>query len=265
MKGLLSVAFGTSYEQTRVKTIDAVEASLRAEFPDFAFYSAWSSGSIVSKVKAERGEHHDTLDEAFARLSADGVDDLIVSTMFLMHGGEMAKVVRAVESWMAPGARSAHIAEPLLSSAADRQTVARVICDEFASVPESDALLLMGHGSSQGANEVYDGVQSELHALGRTRFFVATVEGTPTFEDAWELIAKSGASCVHLAPLMIVAGDHAVNDMAGGDDSWASRIEAGGFRTEVVMRGLGECEGIRRLVCDHAHDAAVVREVDLRG
>ena len=142
--------------------------------------------------------------------------------------------------------------------------MAQAIADEFASVPEDEALLLMGHGSRDArtalpdgtpfdANAVYSQIQAELHALGRTRFFMGTVEGTPTFEDAAARIEACGAQLAHLAPFMIVAGDHATNDLAGDDDdSWKNMLEARGLRTNVVLRGLGEYAGVRQLVCDHA-------------
>jgi sirohydrochlorin cobaltochelatase len=257
---LLSVSFGTSYEETRAKTIDVVDADLAAAFPDRAFYRAWTSGIIIKKVKAERGEHHDTLDEAFARMSADGVDDLVVATMCLMQGGEMNKVSQAAAAWAAEGNRTVRLAKPLMSDEADQAVVARALCDELADVAQDDAVLLMGHGTKEdgfhGANGVYAQLQDELHALGRDRFFVATVEGTPTFDDALLLLEGCGAKRVVLAPFMIVAGDHARNDLAGDDgDSWASQLAARGFETEVVLKGLGEYAAIQDLVVEHAREA----------
>ena len=267
MKGLLSVSFGTSYEATREKTIDAVDARLAEEFPDRAFYSAWTSGRIVAKVRAERGEHHDTLEEAFARLSAEGVDDLAVATMCLMQGHEMEKVCRAARAWLAEGAgRTVRIADPLLANEEDRSAMARIICEEFAGVPDGEALVLMGHGSQDApterdgkpydANAVYSQVQAELNLHGRPRFFVATVEGQPTFEDALAEVAACGAKRVHLAPFMMVAGDHATNDLAGDDDdSWKGMLESHGFETEVVLRGLGEYAAVHELICEHVRAA----------
>lgn len=274
MKGLLSVSFGTSYVQTRKRTIDAVEARLADAFPERAFYSAWTSGRIIAKVRAERGEEHDTLDEAFARLSDDGVDDLIVSTMCLMDGHEMGKIENAAAAWaQADEKRVARVASPLLASSEDRRAMAQAICDEFAAVSSEDVLLLMGHGISRNLkvalmehddqhddpNAVYGQIQDELHALGRVRFFVATVEGVPVFEDALAAIEACGAKRVHLAPFMIVAGDHATNDLAGDDeDSWKSMLEACGYSTDVTLKGLGEYEGVQQLVCAHAHAARVL-------
>ncbi|MBQ9043059.1 MAG: sirohydrochlorin cobaltochelatase [Eggerthellaceae bacterium] len=265
-RGMLFVSFGTSHEETRVKTIDAIEAKVRETFPDCTPYSAWTSGIIIKKVKAERGEHHDTLDEALARMAADGVEDLIVSTTCLMEGAEMAKIRKAVDAWSDEQDVPTKIAQPLLSARDDRVAVAKAVIDEFSHVGESDALLLMGHGSPAASNEVYSQIQDELHALGRERFFVATVEGEPTFDDVWPLIEASGAARVYLAPLMIVAGDHAANDLAGDDDdSWASMVAARGLEAVPVLKGLGEYAGIQQLVCDHVQDALTIREVALRG
>lgn len=260
MKGLLSVSFGTSYEETRKKTIDVVDEKLAAEFPDRAFYSAWTSGMIVAKIRKERGEVHCTLDEAFARLTEDGVDDLIVATMCLMNGREMRKIAGYAEAWAheAEG-RTVRLAEPILSSEADRKALAAALGKEFADVPEDEVVLLMGHGSPGGPNEVYSQIQDELALLGSPRFFMGTVEGEPTFEDALEQLEASGAHRVHLAPFMVVAGDHARNDLSGtDDDSWKNMLEARGYETVVTLRGLGEFEAYHKLVCDHAQKALIV-------
>lgn len=255
MKGLLSVSFGTSYADTREKTIDAIDAQLATSFPDRAFYTAWTSPRIIAKVKAERGEHHDTLDEAFVRLSADGVDDLVVATMCLMRGGEMRKIEEAASTWAASGDVRVRVAQPLMTAASDYERAADAIADEFSSIGSDEAVLLMGHGSPHGPNQLYADVQAALRELGKDNYFIATVEGEPTFDDVLPLIAENGAKAVHLAPFMIVAGDHARNDMSLGDDSWAARLEARGFETKVVMKGLGEYPIIQQLVVEHARAA----------
>lgn len=265
MKGLLSVSFGTSHADTRARTIDAIEAQLQETFPDRRFYSAWTSSTILKKT-SERGEHHDTLENALTRLDADGVTDLIVSTTFLMRSWEMARTSRAVKAWGIQHGHSAHLADPLLAAEKDRRAVASILREEFPFVGEEDALLLMGHGSDGPGNAAYEKLQDELHALGCSRFFVATVEGVPTFDDIAPLIDACGAQRVFLAPLMITAGDHAKNDLAGtGEDSWASRLASQGKQVEVVLKGLGEYTGIRELICDHVRDALAIREAALRG
>jgi len=268
MQALLSVSFGTSHADTRAKTIDAIDAELAAAFPERAFYAAWTSPRIVAKVRRERDEHHDLLDEAFARLSADGVDDLVVGTMCLLQGGEMRKIQDAARAWVAEGAqegraRTARVAAPLLSNTDDRQAVARALADAFAHIASNEAVVLMGHGTPYGSNAVYDEIQSALDALAPGRFFVATVEGTPTLDDVIEPLRASGAARVYLSPLMIVAGDHAKNDLAGDDpDSWASRLRALGFEPEPVLKGLGEYAGVRELACAHALAAQPVEDCE---
>ena len=173
--------------------------------------------------------------------------------MCLMQGGEMRKIAEATKAWVAEGGRTARLAAPLMATEADHQVAAQAIVDEFVDVPDDDALLLMGHGSKLGSNQLYADLQRDLHAMGKGNFFVATVEGTPTFEDALPLVEAHGAKRVWLAPLMIVAGDHARNDLVGDDeDSWASQLQARGFATEAVLKGLGEYEAIQQLVVDHA-------------
>lgn len=250
---MLIVSFGTTHEQTRKKTIDAIEGKVRAAFPDLPVYSAWTSEVVIRKVKASRGEHHDTLDEALARMAADGVDSLVVVTTCLMDGFEMAKVRKAVGAWADELGVPVRIADPLLATAEDRAAVAQAVCTQFASVGVDDAVLLMGHGSAHASNEIYAQMQDAFGELGHSRFFVATVEGEPTFDDALALIEGSRARRVHLAPLMIVAGDHAKNDLAGeGPDSWSSKLKARGLAVEVILKGLGEYPDVQELVCEHA-------------
>ncbi len=264
-RGMLFVSFGTSHEETRIKTIDAIEAKVRATFPDCAAYSAWTSNMLIRKV-AERGEQHDTLEQALERMTADGVDDLIVSTTCLLRGHEMAKIEKAVNDWSKEHSVPSLIADPLLASSSDCTTVAKILCDEYSFIPDDAALLLMGHGSSNNSNDTYVQIQNEMHAQGKHRFFVATLEGALTFNEVCEHIQASGASKVYLAPLMIVAGDHAKRDLAGTDEfSWASRLSASGYEVEPVLKGLGEFEGIQQLVCDHVDTTLLVREVLLRG
>lgn len=256
MKALLSASFGTSHEQARRLAIDVIEEMLCGEFPDRAFYSAWTSSCVAAKVRDERGEHHDTLDEAFARISADGVDDLVVSTTCIVQGCEMSKIVTAARAWEAEGGRRVRIAKPLLATAQDCRRAALAMCDEFPEIADDEALLFMGHGTSCGSNEPYAELQRQLRELGLQRAFVATLEGTPTLEDVVPMMAESGAMRVRLAPFTIVAGDHARNDLAGSDDgSWACQLGLRGFDVESVLRGLGEYAGIRGLVRDHVRDA----------
>ncbi len=256
MKALLSVSFGTSYEETRKKTIDVIDGKLAQSFPDHAFYTAWTSGFIVRKLRAERGEAHDTLDEAFARLEADGVDDLLVATSCLLNGSEMSKVVNAAAAWGACTGHRVRVAQPLLSTDADCRTMAEIVRDEYTEAVGSDALLLMGHGSPDGPNEVYFQVQRAFREIACDKYYIATVEGAPTFDDVVDELVSCNATRICLAPLMIVAGDHATNDLAGEeDDSWKSLLEKRGLTTHAILHGLGEFAGIHEMICQKAADA----------
>lgn len=259
MRGLLCASFGTSYAQTRMKTIDAVEHRLTEAFPERAFYSAWTSNRIIEKVRNERGEQHDTLEGALARISADGITDLLVATMCLMPGNEWNKISAAVRSWTseAPG-RTARVAMPLLATERGRHSVAQAICDEFAQLGVDEALVLMGHGSRHESNEVYRAMRAELAAMERPLFYVATVEGEPSFNEVLAEIRERNIKRTFLAPLMIVAGEHATRDLAGsGQTSWKSILAADGIHAEAVLKGLGEYNGVQKLVCDLAANAQV--------
>lgn len=257
MKGMLSVSFGTSYEETRKKTIDVVEALLIDAFPDRAPYSAWTSGRIIARVRDERDEHHDTLDEAFARLTADGVDDLLVTTMCFMDGHEMNKIRNAATAWAQEDeARKVYVAKPVLYSIDDRRTMAHALREQFSFVSDGESVLFMGHGSPHASNDLYWDMQNLFVETGMPNFIIGTVDGEPTFEEAFTRLVERGARCVYLSPFMMVAGDHANNDLVGpDDDSWKNIIEGHGFRTVPVLRGLGEYKATQQLIVAHARMA----------
>lgn len=256
-KGLLCVSFGTSNAQTREKTIDAIERKLAESFPDRKFYSAWSSKVIKKKVLEERGEEHDGVEGALAKARADGIDDLAVVTTFLMHAHEMRSVQKALDQWKAQTDCKVSCADPLLAGEDDLRALVDAVCGEFSFLADDEVLLLMGHGSPRGDNSVYFKVQDLFHDRGRKTVFVATVEGEPTFQDVLPDLLASNARCVYLAPLMIVAGEHANNDLAGpGEGSWQSMLRRRGAQTQAVLKGLGEYPGVQELICEHARRAA---------
>ena len=254
MQGLLSVSFGTVDEGAYARSIGAIEEALSTAFPERQLYSAWTSAFVAARVQAETGAHHDTLAEAFARLSADGVDDLLISTTCLTQGRAMDKVDAAAAAWVNEGsARTAHLTSPLLANEADRRMVAQTVCSAFADVAETEVVLLMGHGVAGSHNEMYRQMQDALTAVGVPRVFLALVEGSPGFDEALARVEKLRPTCVHLAPFMMVAGGHVHVSLVGdAPDSWKSQLEARGMKTHAVLRGLGEYAEIRNLVVRHA-------------
>lgn len=255
-KGLLCVSFGTSNAATREKTVDAIEGKLAESFPERKLYSAWSSKVIRKKVLEERGEEHDGVPEALAKAQADGVDDLVVVTTFLMRAHEMRSVQKAVEEWKASADCKVANADPLLASDDDLRALVDAVRGEFSFMADDEVLLLMGHGSPRGDNSVYYKVSDLFHDSGKAGVFVATVEGEPTFSDVLPDLLASNARTVYLAPLMIVAGEHANNDLAGPQDgSWQSLLRRRGMQTQAVLKGLGEYPAVQELICEHARKA----------
>jgi len=304
-KAILAVSFGTSWKETRQKTIEQIEADLQAAFPDRSLCRAWTSGMIIRKVQKEEGLQVDTPQEALERMSADGVRDVLVQPTHMLDGYENQRLKGLLAEYTARFDQI-RLAQPLLTSQEDLEETARAlieVCETARqSEPDIDAMLLMGHGTPEhlpvgqagpsDPNAVYHALQEVFDRLtgsresgntesvkpgsgkaddaaaesenpekneagpARAAVYVATVEGTPSFEEAEAAILRSGARHVLLAPLMVVAGDHAHNDLAGEDeDSWKSRLESAGCRTTVIDAGLGELPAIRRLYVAHARRA----------
>ena len=255
---LLVVSFGTSFADTREKTIGALEKTLAAAFPDRAFYRAWTSGFIRRKLLKTTGETIDSVEDALDRMAADGVTDVLVQPTHMLPGEEFELVRKALEAGKGRFA-SLRLGAPLLSTPADTELLARAIEEIFASVKDSEMLCLMGHGSENLEPNVYEDLDLLFRAREKENFCVGTVEFQPGFEPVLERIRQRKPERVVLSPLMVVAGDHANNDMAGEEpDSWRSQVEAAGYPTECVLRGMGEYENIRTLYVAHAREASLL-------
>ena len=255
-KALLVVSFGTSYAQTRERTIGAIERKLAERFPDRIVRRAWTSNFIIKKVAKTEGLIVDTPEEAFAKLAEEGVKDVIVQPTHLSDGYENQRMMEIIRRY-ADRFETFRVGRPLLDTEEDRDFAAQIMprlclgagcCDK--------ALLLMGHGSEKHPVPVFEQLQEKINERGMNNVFIGTVEGQPSFKDAKRLLDTSGYRKVVLAPLMIVAGDHARNDLAGMDsDSWKSRLECAGYRTEVILAGLGEYPEIQEMFVRHAAEA----------
>ena len=250
-KALLVVSFGTSYPETRAKTIEKLEAALQAAFPERKLYRAWTSGMIIDKVGKEQGLQVDTVAEALARMLADGVDDLLVQPTHILPGVENDLMLAELQAQAAKFAQLS-VGQPLLAEAADMFKTIDVVVKELDGEPDK-ALVLMGHGTSHQINPIYAALDYMFKDVGHTNIFVGTVEAYPALDNVLSLLAKTPYRRVRLAPLMIVAGDHAANDMAGDEpDSWKSRLQDAGYQVDCVLRGLGELDGIADIFVQHA-------------
>lgn len=254
-KVLLAISFGTSYDDSREKTIGAVEKALQAAFPDYEVRRAFTS-HIIKDVLADKGIEVDDVAEAMERLVADGVKEVIIQPTHVMNGFEYDDVIAEITPY-AEKFDSFKVGEPLLISDEDYTEVAEALVAENASYEaEGTALVFMGHGTEHEANATYQKLQDVLIDAGHDSYFIGTVEAEPTLEEVMALVEASGATKVVLLPLMVVAGDHANNDMAGDEeDSWKSEFEAAGYEVEAVLKGLGEYSTIQAIYVRHAQEA----------
>lgn len=252
---ILAVSFGTSFHETREKTIDRIESCLSQAFPEALLYRAWTSKMILKKLKNRDGIQIDTVTEAMERMIRDGITDLIVQPTHVINGIENDQMKEDVLTY-ASSFDSIAFGTPLLSSTSDNEDAIRAVMAEW-NLKEKEVLVFMGHGTTHYANTVYAAMDYTFKDLGYPNVFLGTVEAYPSLQSLLRQLHVFQPEKVHLAPFMIVAGDHASNDMSGEDpDSWKSRFEAEGFPVECHMKGLGEYEGIRQLFVRHASEAA---------
>lgn len=254
-KAILAVSFGTSYAQTRELTIDAIEKDLSGAFPDHVLYRAWTSKMILAKLKKRDGIQIDTVCEAMERMIADGITELIVQPTHVINGIENDLMQKDVLSY-GEHFQSISFGTPLLTSQKDNEDTIRALMERWKHLKENEVLVLMGHGTTHYANAVYAALDYTFKDMGFDHVFLGTVEAYPTLETLLKQVKEFSPKKVHLAPFMIVAGDHARNDMAGDDpDSWRYQFEHAGFDVECHLIGLGEYEGIRKIFVDHAKES----------
>ena len=275
---ILVVSFGTSFNDSRAADIKGIEDAIQAAYPDWSVRRAFTAQIIINHVQARDGEKIDNMEQALERAVANGVKDLVVQPTHLMHGAEYDEMMEMVDSYR-DKFESVAIAEPLLGEVgsdatvinADKEAVAKAITAEAvktagfdsldAAAADGTAFVFMGHGTSHTAKVSYTQMQSQMNALGYKNVFIGTVEGEPeetACENVIEAVKAAGYTKVVLRPLMVVAGDHANNDMAGDDeDSWKSQFEASGEFDSVdcQIAGLGEVADIQQLYVAHTKAA----------
>lgn len=260
---LMVVSFGTSYNDNRRLTIGAIEDAMEESFPDWSVRRGFTSQIIIDHVKNRDGEVIDNVKEALDRAVDNGVKTLVVQPTHLMDGYEYNDLVDEVAQY-ADAFEKVEIGKPLLTTDEDFRTVMEVITTETAEYDDgATAICFMGHGTEADSNRVYAKMQTLLADAGYDNYYIGTVEAEPTLEDVLAKVKEGGYTRVVLEPLMIVAGDHANNDMAGDEeDSWKSVFEAEGYEVVTLIRGLGEMEGIRQLLIQHAQDAIAAAAPD---
>ncbi len=274
---ILVVSFGTSFNNSRVADIKGIEDALQAAYPDWSVRRAFTAQIIINHVQARDGEMIDNVNQALERAVTNGVKNLIVQPTHLMHGAEYDELIGELDNYKEQF-ESVQVAEPLLGEVggdatvinADKKAVAEILTAEAvktagydsqdAAKEDGTAFVFMGHGTSHAAKVSYSQMQTQMQELGYDNVFIGTVEGEPeetACEAVIDAVAEAGYTKVVLRPLMVVAGDHANNDMAGEDeDSWLSMFKASGKfdSVDTQIAGLGEIEGIQQIYVEHTAD-----------
>ena len=254
-KAILVVSFGTSINTAREKTIDKIEDDFQAAFPDHKIYRAWTSKMIIRKVLKRDGVKIFTVTDAVEQMIKDGIKDLVVQPTHILNGIENDIMVDEIQSY-AENFNTIRFGSPLLSSTHDNIDVIHAIKAEFPEIPNDEALVFMGHGTVHFTNTVYAALDFTLKDLWHNNIFMGTVEAYPSIDTMVKLVNNLKPKKVHLAPFMIVAGDHACNDMAGDEeDSWKSIFEKEGYEVICHIKGLGEYPEIRKMFIKHANEA----------
>lgn len=255
-KAILVVSFGTSVEKTRKETIEACEKRIAAEFKDYRIERAFTS-NIIRKIYKDKGVHINSVDEALARLKKDGVKTVVVQPLHVIPGEEYhEKILDPIDAahnkkWFT----KIVVGAPLLHSIEDYDKVVAVLQEEVAKLKTTDAYVFMGHGTHHFANSSYSCLQLKMQDK-KLPYYIGTVEGYPELDHLEARLQRDSRKSVTLIPLMVVAGDHAMNDMAGDeDDSWKSILKSRGYTVSADMSGMGAYRGIQDLYIEHIHDA----------
>ena len=275
---LLVVSFGTSYNESRVEDIKGIEDALSEAFPDWSVRRAFTAQIIINHVQARDGETIDNMQQALDRAVANGVKNLVVQPTHLMHGAEYDEMMEALDEYQ-DQFESVAVAEPMLGEVGndatvineDKAAVAQAVADAAvkeagyesmeAASEDGAAFVFLGHGTSHTAKVSYSQMQTQMSELGFSNAFIGTVEGEPeetACEAVIEAVKEAGYKKVILRPLMVVAGDHANNDMAGAEeDSWKSMFEASGSfdSVDAQIAGLGRIDAVKQLYIAHTQAA----------
>ena len=248
-KAILAVSFGSSHMDTLEKNIDKIEQQIAETFPDYRVYRAFTSQMILKKLKKTENLHFNTVKEAMEQMAAEGIENVIVQPTHIINGIKNDRMMCDVMEYT-DKFRKIRVGKPLLTSVDDYKKAIHAVMSEV-DLEDGEVLVFMGHGTDHHANSAYPTLEYTFHSLGYSQVLVGTVEGFPDLKNVMTKLEISGAKKVMLMPFMLVAGDHAKNDMAGEEDSWKTELEEAGYEVKAVIKGLGEMRGIRNIYIEH--------------
>ena len=254
-KAILVVSFGTSYEASRKATIEKIEQDIRNAFQDHRIYRAWTSKFIISILKKRDNYTVPTVKEALEQMITDGIREVVVQPTHILDGIENNIMKEEILSYKESFDKIA-FGTPLLADSKDESQAINAVTTEFSDLKETEALVFMGHGTTHQVNTVYAGLDQKFKESAHANVFIGTVEVDPTIHDLVKEVTSFQPSKIYVTPFMIVAGDHAQNDLAGEDpDSWMNRLSSEGYEVTPVLKGLGEYPKIRQILVDHVQQA----------
>lgn len=260
-QGILIVSFGTTYPDTRKKTIEVIEQELAKQFPERSCYRAFTSDIVRKVIQKNEGIRILNVADALDQMKKDGITDVLVQPTHIIAGIENDKMLDEIEErkkWF----QVVRVGRPLLDQQEDYIEIAKAVLEEVkknAVITENTAVVYMGHGSEHAANESYPILQETFRNMGYKNIYVSTVEGSPNFIKTMEDIKRHSYETIILHPFMIVSGDHVRNDMASKQtDSWKSQLEQYGYKVICLLTGLGELKAVQKRFFTHAVQAAEV-------
>ncbi|MGB8451816.1 MAG: sirohydrochlorin cobaltochelatase [Anaerocolumna sp.] len=254
-KAILVVSFGTSHKETRSKTIEQVEKDIGKAYPGYKIYRAFTSGLIINVLKKRDGILVMTVKEALEQMFKEGMEEVIVQPTHILNGLENENMMKEVQSHENLF-QSIKTGYPLLTSTQDYHKVITCLLEVSPVLQKKEAILFMGHGTTHYSNTSYAALEYMFRDYGYEDIYVATVEAYPALGDVMKQFKKKDYRKIRLIPFMIVSGDHAINDMAGEEDSWKSILEKEGYEVSCSLKGLGEYKRIRNIFVEHI--AAVI-------
>ncbi|MBU5485606.1 sirohydrochlorin cobaltochelatase [Clostridium sp. MSJ-11] len=253
-KGILVVSFGTSYEETRKVTIEAIENRIKETYSDYEVRRAFTSGMIINKLKKRDNLYIDNTEEALERMAKEGFEEIYVQTLHIMPGEEYDDIRIAVHK-ARKNFKKLVLGRPLLYRTSDYNKAVKALKGQIPEREEDHAVVFMGHGSTHPANSTYSQLQCIMDVEGFKNVFIANVEGFPELDVLLPKLRENNIKEVTLMPFMLVAGDHAINDMAGDEeDSWKTILENEGYKVNIYLHGLGENKEIQNIFIQHLQD-----------
>ena len=246
-KGIIITSFGTTHEDTRIKCIESIENRIREEFKDYLILGAFTSKVIMKILKDRDNLHVDNLSQALAKMLEEGICDIYIQPLLIIEGVEYEKILREARNFLKSNNCKVQIGKPLLSSDKDYVDLISAL-----GLNKEETTVFMGHGSYHKSDQVYQKLEDLIRESGNETTFIGTVEGEKTIGDIVDSLKKKDIDKVILKPLMLVAGDHAKNDMASDEeDSWKSILEKNNIQVKTLIEGLGENKEVQDIFINH--------------